>query len=73
MSYKSRQESDNITRDCFNVADQDRSGTITIYEFYNFLQLVFQRLNIQRNVNNQECEQLFRFYDDDRNGFLTPN
>lgn len=51
----------------------DRSGTITIYEFYTFLQAVYQRLGIYRQLNQQECEQLFRFYDDDRNGFLTPN
>jgi len=55
MSYKSRQESDTITRDCFFQADMDRSGTITIYEFYNFLQVVFQRLGIYRQVNQGEC------------------
>jgi len=51
MSYKSRQESDSITRDCFHQADADKSGTITIYEFYNFLQASFQRLNIYRQVS----------------------
>jgi hypothetical protein len=31
MSYKSRQESDEIAKNCFYQADQDRSNSITIY------------------------------------------
>jgi Ca2+-binding EF-hand superfamily protein len=62
-----------IARDCFLQADADRSGTITLYEFFNFLNLFFNRIDIYREVTQAECEQLFRFYDDDRNGFLTPN
>jgi hypothetical protein len=37
------------------------------------MQFVMQKCNIYRQVTPAECEQLFRFYDDDRNGFLTPN
>lgn len=35
--------------------------------------MAYQKLGLYRNVTQQECEQLFRYYDDDRNGFLTAN
>lgn len=44
-----------ITATAFNMADQDRNNAITIYEFPNFLTLVFNQLNIQRQANAQEC------------------
>lgn len=72
-SFMDRQQVIQITRNCFAEADTDRSNTITLFEFYHFLQLVFQNLNLQRTVSEAECQQLFRFYDDDRNGFLTPD
>lgn len=34
---------------------------------------MFNKINIYRDVTEAECQQLFKFYDDDRNGFLTPN
>lgn len=70
-SFKDRQQVYQITSDCFQKADTDRSQTITLFEFYHFLQLVFGELGLQRSVSEQECEQLFRFYDDNRSGFLT--
>lgn len=71
MSFKDRQQVHQITRDSFNEADTDRSNTITLFEFYHFLQLVFEKLNLVRSVSENECEQLFRFYDDNKSGFLT--
>ena len=44
-----------------------------MFEFYHFLQLVFDRLALERSVSENECEQLFRFYDDNRSGYLTPD
>ena len=35
--------------------------------------MVFNKINIYRDVTEAECQQLFKYYDDDRNGFLTPN
>lgn len=55
LSYKSKQEIMQITATAFNMADQDHNNAITIYEFPNFLTLVFKQLNIQRQANAQEC------------------
>ena len=31
-----------------------------------------EKFNLNRQISPQECENLFRFYDDNRDGFLTP-
>lgn len=72
-NYIARQQANEITRQAFNNSDYDHSNTITIDEFYPFLKSVLSQMGVYRDVTQMECENLFRFYDDDRNGFLTAN
>lgn len=51
ISYLTRPQVAQICVECFNASDQDKNGLITIYEFFNFLQLAYQKLNLYRTVN----------------------
>lgn len=55
VNYQTRDQINQITYQCFTMADQDRSNFLTINEFYNFLILVYQKLNLNRNLSQQEC------------------
>lgn len=73
MNYKSRAESNQIAQEAFLMADRDQSGFLVLGEFYNFLQAIYQRFSLNRPLNQQVCQELFQYYDDDGNGRMTPD
>lgn len=73
MSFRSRAEATEIARQAFNLADADCSGFLVVGEFYKFLELIYERLGLNRPLNPQICQELFLYYDDDGNGRMTPN
>lgn len=73
MNFKSRAESNEIARQAFLMADRDNSGFLVLAEFFNFLQVIYQRLGICHPLNQQSCQELFMYYDDNGNGMMTPD